>query len=141
MVITSTHRHQVCIKFSFVLWSQYLKYRKIKERQEAVCQLLNDSYDSVSVLSSLLSKLPDLEKLLCACYQYKVYMYIQNCIFDVYSSFLCPPSWNHTYYCILHLNSASHHLLFCWSKLFRVLSTSYLLLLIWQQKRLIHLSF
>ena len=46
--------------------------RKIRERQRTVTELTKETNPAVPLLKSAISKLPDLERLLCSAYQSKV---------------------------------------------------------------------
>ena len=72
MAMSSSNRHKVCYCVDNDNSLRFF-FSKIKERQEAVKALLaNSDGHCIYTLSDILRKTPDLEKLLCACYQYKV---------------------------------------------------------------------
>ena len=55
--------------------------RKIRERQRAVAELSKETNPVVPLLKSAISKLPDLERLLCSAYQGKVItLFLHTCL-------------------------------------------------------------
>ena len=54
--------------------------RRVSERQEAVRELSSSETPSLSLLKEAVTKLPDLEKMLCSAYHKKVCVCVHVCV-------------------------------------------------------------